>query len=167
VGVDVELIVGTSIWEQELLGPAGSGDLVRVEELLQGGADVNMQSENGTTALILSAAGGHLEVFFELYVRMPSTASSYNTQVVQCIALYHMGPCGVLHYTIWGHLLSLTTILRSAGASWMPGRIYATRIRMGKPQSRPQRMVATRLLWNICWKFVEIMMAHGHGGGRG
>lgn len=47
---------------QELLQAARRGDLVTVEDLLKKGADKDSAIDDGTTALMLAAAGGHTDV---------------------------------------------------------------------------------------------------------
>jgi len=58
--------VSRQIAERDKLNPlmlaSASGDLVRVQELISFGQDVNVQSLAGTTALMYAAGNGHIEV---------------------------------------------------------------------------------------------------------
>ena len=45
----------------KLLSVAKAGDTAKVEQLLKNGADVNTETEKGTTALMFAASGGHTE----------------------------------------------------------------------------------------------------------
>jgi len=45
--------------QNELLVAVSNGDVVRVNELLKAGADVNVRGEFGDSALNLAARGGH------------------------------------------------------------------------------------------------------------
>lgn len=50
----------------ELQDKAGAGKLDRVRELIEGGADINSQDHNGSTALISACQRGHVDVAFWL-----------------------------------------------------------------------------------------------------
>ena len=70
VGILAALFLGTmattvqaaSDKDQELIDAAGNGDLAKVKELINAGADMNLKATNGWTALRCARDNGHTEI---------------------------------------------------------------------------------------------------------